>query len=48
MAVVRTVLPRKGLVHPQHGGGCERDLDNNMLFIGVYLMGSLCRQCHRG
>lgn len=33
MAVVRTVLPRKGIIQPQHGGNYETDLDANWLTI---------------
>lgn len=34
MAVVRTVLPRKGLVQPQHGlTGYEQDLDGDMALL---------------
>jgi len=29
MAVVRTVLPRKGIIEPQHGANYETDLDTN-------------------
>lgn len=29
MAVVRTVLPRKGIIEPQHGANYESDLDTN-------------------
>ena len=31
MAVVRTVLPRKGIIQPQHGDNYEADLDANWL-----------------
>jgi hypothetical protein len=33
MAVVRTVLPRKGIIQPQHGDNYEADLDTNWLTI---------------
>jgi hypothetical protein len=33
MAVVRTVLPRKGIIQPQHGDNYEADLDANWLTI---------------
>lgn len=33
MAVVRTVLPRKGIIQPQHGDNYEADLDANWLLI---------------
>jgi hypothetical protein len=33
MAVVRTVLPRKGIIQPQHGDNYEADLDANWLVI---------------
>ena len=33
MATVRTVLPRKGLILPQHGAAYEADLDSNFTII---------------
>lgn len=34
MAIIRTVLPRKGLVQPQHGlTGYEQDMDGNMSML---------------
>ena len=33
MATVRTVLPRKGLILPQHGAAYEADLDTNFTII---------------
>jgi len=33
MAVVRTVLPRKGIIEPQHGANYETDLDTNWQII---------------
>jgi hypothetical protein len=33
MAVVRTVLPRKGIIQPQHGDNYEADLDANWLTL---------------
>lgn len=33
MAVVRTVLPRKGIVQPQHGANYEADVDNDWSII---------------
>ena len=37
MAVVRTVLPRKGIIEPQHGSNYEADLDANWLTIDTLL-----------
>lgn len=37
MAVVRTVLPRKGIIEPQHGAGYETDLDTNWQIIDSLL-----------
>jgi hypothetical protein len=37
MAVVRTVLPRKGIIEPQHGSNYEADLDANWLTIDSLL-----------
>ena len=37
MAVVRTVLPRKGIIQPQHGNNYEADLDANWLVIDSLL-----------
>lgn len=33
MAIVRTVLPRKGIIQPRHGDNYEADLDSNWLLI---------------
>lgn len=33
MAIVRTVLPRKGIIQPRHGDNYEADLDTNWLTI---------------
>jgi hypothetical protein len=33
MAIVRTVLPRKGIIQPKHGDNYESDLDQNWLTI---------------
>jgi hypothetical protein len=37
MAVVRTVLPRKGIIQPRHGDNYETDLDTNWLTIDSLL-----------
>ncbi len=37
MAVVRTVLPRKGIIEPQHGANYESDLDTNWSTIDSLL-----------
>jgi hypothetical protein len=37
MAVVRTVLPRKGIIQPQHGDNYETDLDQNWQTIDSLL-----------
>ena len=37
MAVVRTVLPRKGIIEPQHGASYESDLDTNWQIIDSLL-----------
>jgi len=37
MAVVRTVLPRKGIIQPRHGDNYEADLDTNWLLIDSLL-----------
>lgn len=37
MAVVRTVLPRKGIIEPQHGENYESDLDTNWQIIDSLL-----------
>jgi len=37
MAIVRTVLPRKGIIQPQHGNNYETDLDTNWLTIDSLL-----------
>lgn len=37
MAVVRTVLPRKGIIEPQHGSNYELDMDTNWQIIDSLL-----------
>lgn len=37
MAVVRTVLPRKGIIQPRHGDNYESDLDTNWQLIDAAL-----------
>jgi hypothetical protein len=37
MAVVRTVLPRKGIIEPQHGANYETDMDTNWQTIDSLL-----------
>ncbi|HUU15308.1 MAG TPA: hypothetical protein VM182_16585 [Terriglobia bacterium] len=37
MAVVRTVLPRKGIIQPRHGDNYETDLDTNWQIIDSLL-----------
>jgi hypothetical protein len=37
MAIVRTVLPRKGIIEPQHGASYESDLDTNWQIIDSLL-----------
>ena len=37
MAVVRTVLPRKGIIEPQHGSNYELDVDTNWQIIDALL-----------
>jgi len=37
MAVVRTVLPRKGIIQPRHGDNYEADLDTNWQIIDSLL-----------
>lgn len=37
MAVVRTVLPRKGIIEPQHGANYETDLDTNWQTLDALL-----------
>lgn len=37
MAVVRTVLPRKGIIEPQHGSNYEADMDTNWQIIDSLL-----------
>ncbi len=37
MAIVRTVLPRKGIIEPQHGENYESDLDTNWQIIDSLL-----------
>lgn len=37
MAVVRTVLPRKGIIEPQHGSNYELDLDANWQTIDTLM-----------
>ena len=39
MAVVRTILPRKGLIEPQHGDNYEADVDTNWQIIDSLLAG---------
>jgi hypothetical protein len=40
MAVVRTILPRKGIIEPQHGDNYEADLDTNWQIIDSLLQDS--------
>ena len=40
MAVVRTILPRKGLIEPQHGDNYEADVDTNWQIIDSLLQDS--------
>ncbi len=40
MALVRTVLPRKSIVQPQHGASYETDVDNNWSIIDSLLQDS--------
>jgi hypothetical protein len=37
MAIVRTVLPRKGIIEPQHGSNYETDMDTNWQIIDSLL-----------
>ena len=37
MAIVRTVLPRKGIIEPQHGSNYETDMDTNWQTIDSLL-----------
>ena len=37
MAVVRTILPRKGLIEPQHGDNYEADVDTNWQILDSLL-----------
>jgi hypothetical protein len=37
MAIVRTVLPRKGIIQPKHGDNYETDLDSNWTLIDSLL-----------
>ena len=38
MAIVRTVLPRHGIIEPQHGEAYETDVDTNWQTIDANLM----------
>lgn len=40
MAIVRTVLPRKGIIQPRHGDNYEMDLDTNWSLIDSLLQDS--------
>jgi len=40
MAIVRTVLPRKGIIQPRHGDNYETDLDSNWSLIDSLLQDS--------
>ena len=40
MAIVRTVLPRKGIIQPRHGDNYESDLDTNWSLIDALLQDS--------
>ncbi len=40
MAIVRTVLPRKGIIQPRHGDNYEADMDNNWSLIDSLLQDS--------
>ncbi len=40
MAIVRTVLPRKGIIQPRHGDNYETDLDTNWSLIDSLLQDS--------
>jgi len=37
MAIVRTILPRKGIIQPKHGDNYETDLDSNWTLIDSLL-----------
>ena len=37
MAIVRTVLPRKGIIQPRHGDNYEADIDTNWSLIDSLL-----------
>jgi len=37
MAIIRTVLPRKGIIQPKHGDNYEADLDTNWQLIDALL-----------
>jgi hypothetical protein len=37
MAVIRTILPRKGIIQPRHGDNYESDLDHNWQIIDAAL-----------
>jgi hypothetical protein len=37
MAIVRTILPRKGIIQPKHGDNYETDLDTNWSLIDSLL-----------
>ena len=40
MAIVRTILPRKGIIQPKHGDNYETDLDSNWTLIDSLLQDS--------
>ena len=40
MAIVRTVLPRKGIIQPRHGDSYEADLDTNWSLLDSLLQDS--------
>jgi len=40
MAIVRTVLPRKGIIQPRHGDNYEADIDSNWSLIDSLLQDS--------
>jgi hypothetical protein len=40
MAIIRTVLPRKGIIQPKHGDNYETDLDTNWTLIDSLLQDS--------
>ena len=41
MAIVRTVLPRKGIIQPRHGDSYEADIDTNWSLIDSLLQDSV-------